>query len=450
MTTRVRRRRPPWRLSGKTVTALASAALLVPLLSAPLAEAAPPGSGSTPRTGFERSNGQRWTTQPEEGDFLAAVDRASARVTTDTLGTTKQGRPLRLVRIGEPAPRGAEQVRRGNSVLLICSQHGDEPSGREACLSTVRDLAFARDSGTRRFLARTNVLVVPTANPDGRAADTRGNSDGVDINRDHLALSTAEARAMAAVQRDYRPDTIYDLHEYGATVPYYVKDLLSLWPRNLNAAHGVHRESRALSERYVRPHAEKAGHSTGIYGIWTDPETGEPVKQVAGDGQERILRNTVGVKHAVGQLVETRVDALTDEEKADPALNNRRRVHSQLAALKGAYDFASERRSRIEAATGAARVAGLADRGPVYLGGADNEKPDPEQILQDPPCGYRLTAAQWKDVRTTLDLHGVKARRDGSGVLVPLRQSQRALVPLLLDGRAQYGLTAGTPVTACR
>ncbi|WP_461018498.1 M14 family metallopeptidase [Streptomyces daliensis] len=441
------------RRSRRRTLALTSAALLVPLLGAgPSAQAA--AQEPQPRTGFERTNGKEWTSQPDETRFLDAVDAASDRVVVDEIGSTAQGRPLRLVRIGADRPADEDTVRRGNSVLLVCSQHGDEPSGREACLSTVRDLAFAKDARTRRFLERTHVLVVPTANPDGRAADTRGNSDGVDINRDHITLATAEARALAAVSRDYRPDVMYDLHEYGATVPYYVKDLLSLWPRNLNTSDAVHKESETLSESYVRPSAEKAGYSSGIYGIWTDPETGEPVKQVAGDGQERIFRNTAGAKHSIGQLVETRVDPLTDEEKADPALNNRRRVGSQLAALDGAFAFARERRARVEAATTAARLTGWADRGPVYLGGADNDPAEPGEIIQDPPCGYRLSAAQWKDVRDELALHGVRARESGEGgdggAFVPLRQSQRALVPLLLDERAAYELTSAEPVATCR
>ncbi|WP_093797819.1 M14 family metallocarboxypeptidase [Streptomyces sp. Wb2n-11] len=412
-------------------------------LAAPVVLTAPARAASAPpRTGFEVSGGARWTTQPEEQALLAAVDRGSERVTMSGIGTTKQGRPLQLVRI-------AERQRTENTVLLICSQHGDEPSGREACLTTVRDLAYAKDRKTLDFLARTTVLVIPTANPDGRAAGTRGNSDRVDINRDHIALRTAEGRAMAAVIRDHRPDIVYDLHEYGATPPYYDKDLLALWPRNLNTAGRVHAEARTLSESYVRPGTEDAGFSSGVYGIWTDPVTGEPVKQVAGDGQERILRNTAGVKHSVGLLVETRVDPLTEAEKKDPAHNNKRRVGTQLAALDSAFAYAHERRGRIGAATAQARLAGFADRGPVHLGGADNDPAEPAETIQDPPCGYRLSAAQYADVRDELSLHGVVSRPDDEGAYVPLRQSRRDLAVLLLDERAAYHLTAGRPDTTC-
>ncbi|SES13335.1 M14 family metallopeptidase [Lentzea albida] len=386
--------------------------LLIALLTAVSSLVAVPAHAAPePRTGFELTG--QWTTESGEQAYLRATGLPVSQI-----GTTAQGRPIQLVRVGS---RNARTV-----VLFICSQHGDEPAGREACLIRMRSLPRSSD---------VTYLFVPNANPDGRAADTRGNSAGIDINRDHLLLRTAEARAMAAVIRDWQPDVIHDLHEFGPSEPFYVKDVLWLWPRNLNVAPGVHDLSETLSRSFVRPSVEAAGRTSGVYGILIDPETGEPVGQIAGDGQERILRNTGGLKHGMGLLVETNVDNTP-----------RFRVDSHLLALDGTQSFVRANRSAVEAANAASRAVRT---GPVYFGGADNQAPDPADVVPA-PCGYVLTGAQYVGVQDELALHGVASQYlRGGDRIVPLKQEARALVPLLLDARADGPLVAGQPVAQC-
>jgi hypothetical protein len=421
-------------------TLLACAAVVAGMVSTPGVAVA----DEVPRTGFEESGGSRWTSTEEEHAFLAAVDRGSRRMSLDQIGTTLRGLPLHLVRLGDPAP-----ARRGPVVLFLCSQHGDEPAGREACLTRIRDFAFTSDPAVVRLLRTTTLLFVPTANPDGRVANTRGNADGVDINRDHVALATPEGRAIAAVLRDFRPDVVHDLHEFNPTPPFYDKDLLWLWPRNLNVRQRVHDEAETLSRDFVRPAVEGDGHPTGVYGIWVDPVTGEPIRQVAGDGQERILRNTAGLKHALGLLVESNI-APNPGEDASAAAN--RRVHTHLLAVQGTLRMVTERRAQVELATTLSRLTAPLDRGPIYFGGADNEPPpDPARVEPNPPCGYRLTAEQFTQVRETLALHDVRSVRTADGGrLVPMFQTSRPLIPLLLDPRADFEITAGVASPDCR
>ncbi|MET0236467.1 MAG: M14 family metallocarboxypeptidase [Kibdelosporangium sp.] len=415
-------------ISGKLVPTTALTALVTAGL---VLSAVPAVAGQRPpQTGFEQSAGARWTTEAEEQRFLRDVGRSGGNVRVSQIGSTVQGRPLQLVKIGRGGP---------TTVLFLCSQHGDEPAGREACLIKIRDLAF----GKAAIPPGATLLFVPTANPDGRAADTRGNADGVDINRDHIALDTPEGRTFAKLIRDHQPDVVHDLHEFGPQPLVYDKDVLWLWPRNLNVDQRVHDEAEKLSRDYVRVNVEAAGRTSGVYGILTDPVTGEPTRQIAGDGQERILRNTTGIKHALGLLVETNNEPNPGEDAPAAA---RRRVSSHLDGVAGTFRLLKERRVQLETATTVSRLTAPFKRGPIYFGGADNEAPAPGEIEPNPPCGYQLTKAQYDQVKEKLDLHGVRAGRNG---FVPLAQQARALIPLLLDARADFELAPATPIQNC-
>ena len=207
--------------------------------------------------------------------------RASERVRVQTVGRSLQNRPIQLVAVGSPAPATQAAAATGSVALFTCSVHGDENSGREACMQMARDLAFTTDPTLNRFLEQTTVLFV-NPNPDGWVADTRGNADGVDVNRDYMDLATPEARAIVKVIRDWKPEVLNDLHEYGPS-EFYRTDLLHLWPRNRNVDPVLHDLAQQMSEKYSSAQVTSLGYTSGIYGQWV--KDGEPFRQVAGDGQ---------------------------------------------------------------------------------------------------------------------------------------------------------------------
>ena len=144
---------------------------------------------------------------PEAATALLAEAARSPLVTLREIGTSAGGRPITAVRLAHAEATPMWRV------LLIGSQHGNEPAGREALLELVRMVAADGDL----LPVDTEVWAIPTANPDGTAADTRRNAAGADLNRDWLTLEQPETRAIHALARELPPDVAVDLHEFDRT-----------------------------------------------------------------------------------------------------------------------------------------------------------------------------------------------------------------------------------------
>jgi predicted deacylase len=92
--------------------------------------------------------------------------------------------------------------------------HGNEWEGTDAALRLIEYLATTNDRDTRRLLEDTRIYFNVTANPDGRAAGTRANANGFDMNRDFVTNSQPEVVAMRDMIIDTQPVVMLDEHGY--------------------------------------------------------------------------------------------------------------------------------------------------------------------------------------------------------------------------------------------
>lgn len=199
-------------VGGRTATASPAATLGRALA------ARPPSPSDTPRV-------------------LAAIARASPRVTVADAGRSDQGRPLTYAVVGDPATltparraeiqRRARAIRSGDVgtrataraaagpaiVWLGGGVHANEPSGTTGLLSAVHRLASDDSCATRRILRNVLTVVVPDQNPDGHVRGTRSDGSGFDLNRDWFATARPESRARQDVLRQYPPVVAIDFHE---------------------------------------------------------------------------------------------------------------------------------------------------------------------------------------------------------------------------------------------
>ena len=95
-------------------------------------------------------------------------------------------------------------------VLILAGQHGDERPARR----TVESLLAVPSTELAGRLPHLQLAFIPEANPDGCAARSRCNADGIDLNRDHQLLLSDEATVIHQFVRRWQPNVVLDLHSY--------------------------------------------------------------------------------------------------------------------------------------------------------------------------------------------------------------------------------------------
>jgi len=201
------------------------APLLATLATAPGAQAA-----ETPPELMTRAeaSGYRATSSYDETlDLLGRLAARSPWIRIDEFGTSEQGRPLPLVVVSKDkafTPDAAHAL--GKPIVLLQSGiHAGEIDGKEATLMLLRELVSGQYP---EILDTTTLLLVPIYNVDGHERVSRfnrsqqdgpeegmgfrTNARGLDLNRDHLKLDSAEARALVGLVNAWRPQLHVDNH----------------------------------------------------------------------------------------------------------------------------------------------------------------------------------------------------------------------------------------------
>ena len=177
-------------------------------------------------------------------------------------GTSVEGRPIPYRVVGEGS----------RTVLLLATIHGDEAAGTPLLEELLR-----RVDAEELPSSDVRLVVVPVANPDGRAANTRHNAHGVDLNRNFPArsfdgserhgpapLSEPESAFLAELVRVFAPERVLSFHQPVGCID-YDGPAASL-------AHGL----AAVSPLPVR----RLGGRPGSLGSWIGRDLGRPIVTV--------------------------------------------------------------------------------------------------------------------------------------------------------------------------
>jgi len=346
------------------------------------------------------------TTLAEESTFLSLLETTYDRVSVEVIGSSVNNNDIRKVVVAHPQPVGPQDR---PCIYIIAQQHGWETAGREGSFWMMRFLAETQDAQIIEHLSNVQWVFLPTANPDNlRVSDDGGrlNSNGVDLNRDHLALTQPETQAIWSVIHDYDPDVILDLHEARNTAP--ETDIEFAVPVGVEIPQKLRNEAINLVENYVKPALIGLSYVVGDY---------EPIIRVS------AFTNMVEKNYAVSLLVETERE---DDVNVPPRID---RATMHFETLKAVQTFYSNKASALVSIK-------YSEINEKIKEGRGQLKPlsiSDTVTLDPPPAGYTVSSAQWDSLIYERNLVKLRALDTGSSIFISMSRRGKLRTPFVID-----------------
>jgi hypothetical protein len=113
-----------------------------------------------------------------------------------SIGLSHNGRELYVMKISDNV--SSDEIE--PEVKYIANMHGDEIVGRELMVLLIADLAkgYGIDKKITKLINNTEIFIMPTMNPDGSQASTRGNAKFSDLNRNFPDFTTSDNRNVSS------------------------------------------------------------------------------------------------------------------------------------------------------------------------------------------------------------------------------------------------------------
>ncbi len=170
--------------------------------------------------------------------YFEKFERNFSSVKTKDIGTTPQGRKIKLVIVSKDKAFTPEQARKTNKAVVLIQNgiHPGEIEGKDACMLLLREILVTKEKA--HLLDNLIILIIPVLNIDGherlspfnrpnqngpKKMGWRTNSLNLNLNRDYMKADTPEIKSFLKMFNQWLPDFMIDNHTTnGADYQYHV------------------------------------------------------------------------------------------------------------------------------------------------------------------------------------------------------------------------------------